>query len=234
MPNRRPKATRGRPAPEREISPQQIVDVALRRIRAGGFANVSMRQVADDLGITATALYNHFSSKDALLDEVAEQIYAAIPKPDPRFPWTKRLRQWLLAQEIVHLEHPGIARFLLARHAESTAAFRWLDSIFEILSEGGLDVESQLICIRRIAYLHNPLIYLDAPQREREAQTGGAVDASHLQVLRNYPHFARVAGHWNASPAQEDFERALDTAIAGMAAAVKEHQNGTARRRRQG
>lgn len=233
MPNRRPKAARGRPAPDREISPQQIVDVTLRRIREGGFANVSMRQVADDLGITATALYNHFTSKDALLDEVAEQIYAAIPKPDPRLPWTERLRLWLLAQELVHLEHPGIARFLLARHAESTAAFRWLDSIFEILSEGGLDIESQLICIRRIAYLHNPLIYLDAPQREREARAGGAVDAAHQQVLRNYPHFARVAGHWNASPSQEDFEKALDSAIAGMAAAVQERKRGGRRPKRQ-
>lgn len=234
MPTRRPKATRGRPAPEREISPQQIVDVTLRRIRAGGFANVSMRQVADDLGITATALYNHFPGKDALLDEVAEQIYAAIPKPDPRLPWHERLRQWLLAQELAHLEHPGIARFQLARHAESTAAFRWLDSIFEILAEGGLDVESQLICIRRIAYLHNPLIYLDAPQREREARAGGAVDAAHQQVLRNYPHFARVAGHWNASPSQGDFEQALDSAIAGMAAAIREHQRKSRKRRRQG
>ena len=234
MPNRRPKATRGRPAPDREISPQQIVDVTVRRIRAGGFANVSMRQVAEELGITATALYNHFSSKDALLDEVAEQIYAAIPQPDPRLPWTERLRQWLLAQELVHLEHPGIARFLLARHAESTAAFRWMDSVFEILSDGGLDVESQLICIRRIAYLHNPLIYLDAPQREREARAGGTVDAAHQQALRNYPHFARVAGHWNASPTQDDFERALDSAIAGMAAAVKELQRGATGRRRQG
>lgn len=234
MPNRRPKATRGRPAPDREISPQQIIDVTLRRIREGGFANVSMRQVAEDLGITATALYNHFSSKDALLDEVAEQIYAAIPKPDPRLPWTERLRQWLLAQELAHLDHPGIARFLLARHAESTAAFRWMESVFEVLSEGGLDVESQLICIRRIAYLHNPLIYLDAPQREREARAGGTVDAGHQQVLRNYPHLARVARHWNASPSQEDFEQALDSAIAGMAAAVKDHQRGAARRRRQG
>ena len=234
MQNRRPKAKRGRPAPDREIAPQQIVEATVRRIRQGGFANVSMRQVADDLGITATALYNHFSSKDALLDEVAEQIYAAIPNPDPTLPWTERLRQWLLAQELLHLEHPGIARFLLARHAESTAAFRWMDSIFAILSEGGLDLESQLICIRRIAYLHNPLIYLDAPQRVQEARAGGTVDVAYERVLRNYPHFARVAGHWSASPSQEDFEQALDSAIAGMAAAVKEHQRGARWRRRQG
>src|SRR6187431_2124686 len=127
MPARRPRApTRGRPPVNREISPQQIVDVTRRRIREGGFASVTMRQVADELGITATALYNHFPNKDALLDEVAGQIYASIPKPDPNLHWTERLRIWLLAQENGHLDHPGLARFVLARHGESTAAFRWV------------------------------------------------------------------------------------------------------------
>jgi len=223
MPTRRKKPSpRGRPTVDRELSPRKIVEVTLRRIREGGFASVSMRQVADELGITATALYNHFPNKDALLDEVAEQIYAAIPQPDPRLPWPERLRLWLLVQERVHLDHPGLARFLLARHSESTAAFRWLDTVFQILSEGGLDDEDQVMCMRRIAFLHNPLIYLDAPQRETEARSGAPVDKAHQHALANYPYLARVVDRWSGSPRQDDFERALQNSIAGMEAAVRE------------
>lgn len=229
MPSRRKKPSpRGRPTVDRELSPRKIVAVTLRRIREGGFASVSMRQVADELGISATALYNHFPNKDALLDEVAEQIYAAIPQPDRRLPWTERLRLWLLTQERVHLDHPGLARFLLARHSGSTAAFRWLDSVFRILSEGGLDEEEQIICIRRIAFLHNPLIYLDAPQREAEARSGSPVDSAHQHALGHYPYLARLVDRWSGSPSQDDFERALEHAIAGMEAAVRER----ARRRK--
>jgi AcrR family transcriptional regulator len=181
-----------------------------------------MRQVADDLGITATALYNHFPNKDALLDEVAGQIYATIPAPDPALPWTERLRCWLLAQENVHLDHPGLARFLLARHGESPAAFRWLETVAQILSEGGLDAEDQAMCTTQIGFLHNPLIYLDAPQREREARSASVDSSAHRSLLlRHYPHLSRLESRWSDSPRQEDFERALQNAIDGMAAAVK-------------
>ena len=126
MTKRDRKSPRGRPIASREISAGQMVDATLQRIRAGGFANVSMRQVADDLRITATALYHHFPNKDGLLDAVAERIYDSIPRPDPGLPWTLRLRQLVLDQQRVHLDHPGLAHFALVRHSRSTAAFRWL------------------------------------------------------------------------------------------------------------
>lgn len=232
---RRRRPARGRPEASREISPQQIVAVTLRRIREGGFANVSMRQVADDLGITATALYHHFPNKDALLDEVAEQIYAAIPKPDPRLHWTERLRQWLLAQERVHLDHPGLARFLLARHSQSTAAFRWMDSVFEILSEGGLDEQDQVMCMNQLGFLHNPLIYLDGPQRELEASSGQVVAPSHRHLLEHsYPYLARLVGTLPPSPRQDNFERALENTIAGLEAAVGRRGGGRPGKKRAG
>jgi AcrR family transcriptional regulator len=217
---RKPSA-RGRPLATREVSPQQIVEITRRRIREGGFANVSMRQVADELDVTATALYHHFPNKDSLLDEVAEQIYAAIPMPDCSLPWTERLHRWLLAQERIHLEHPGLARFLLARHSQSTAAFRWIDSVLQILSEGGLDDDEQVLCMNHIGFLHNPLIYLDGPQRELEARSGSVVARTHRQVLDGaYPHLARLVDKLPASPQQDNFERTLGNAIAALAAAV--------------
>ena len=230
---RRKPSPRGRPEASREISPQQIIAITRRRIREGGFANVSMRQVADELGLTATALYHHFPNKDALLDEVAEQIYAEIPKPDPRLHWTERLRRWLLAQERIHLDHPGLARFLLARHSQSTAAFRWMDSVFEILSEGGLDEEDQVMCMNQLGFLHNPLIYLDGPQRELEASSGAVVAASHRHLLdHSYPYLARLVGKMPPSPRQDNFEHALENTIAALEASVGGSGGGRAGQKR--
>lgn len=196
--------------------------VTLRRIRSGGFASVSMRQVADELGITATALYHHFPNKDALLDEVVEQIYSSIPKPDAELHWTVRLRLWLLTQERVHLDHPGLARFILARHSQSTAAFRWIDTVLEILSDGGLSDDDAMMCMNQIGFLHNPLIYLDAPQREFEARAS-LTDPARRHVLKQrerFPHLARLAGRLPDGPQLQNFERALVTVIAGLEAAV--------------
>lgn len=48
----------------------QINESARRLFAEHGYPNVSMAQIADDVGITAGALYRHFSNKSVLLDEV--------------------------------------------------------------------------------------------------------------------------------------------------------------------
>lgn len=191
-------------------------------IRRGGFAKVSMRDVANALGVTATALYNHFPNKAALLDAVATRIYDNIPLPPKELPWTDRLRQWLIAQELAHLDHPGLASFVLSRHRTSTAAFRWIDTVLTILDDGGLDDDSQLACMRRVAFMHNPLIYLDAPQRQSESQRRG--ERSFLdseEVSEEFPQLARLRSRWHGTPQRDDFEQSLKHAIDGVALMVR-------------
>jgi len=213
----RPTPPRGRPTVEREISPSRIVSVTQRMIRRGGFSKVSMRQVAAELGVTATALYNHFPNKASLLDAVARRIYDAIPLPPTDLPWTERLRRWLLDQELAHLDHPGLASFVLSRHRASTAAFRWIDTVLSILHEGGLDDESQLLCMRRVAFMHNPLIYLDAPERQSEARNQSATDVAQQNLHAQFPQLARLQSRWYGTPQREDFEAALKHSIDGLA-----------------
>ena len=54
---------------------EAAVSTAYRQLQSSG--DFSMRQLADSLGISAPALYHHFTSKQELLDRVAEQGFAA-------------------------------------------------------------------------------------------------------------------------------------------------------------
>ncbi|GHT78058.1 hypothetical protein FACS1894104_0650 [Actinomycetota bacterium] len=47
---------------------QKIFDVAVRLFSNQGFPRVSMRDIAGEVGISAAAIYNHFPSKDSILD----------------------------------------------------------------------------------------------------------------------------------------------------------------------
>ena len=136
---------------------------------------------------------------------------------------TQRLRQLVLDQQRVHLDHPGLAHFALVRHSRSTAAFRWLDSILEVLHEGGLDDDDVVACLNQIGFLQNPLIYLDAPERVFEAQTS-LMDPSHRRVLaqpERFPYLAKMADKVPGRPYEANFELALDTVIAALEARVR-------------
>jgi len=89
---------------------QEIKDVARRHLATDG-ANLSLRAVARDLDIVASALYRYFPSRDALLTALIIDAYnalataateadAAVPRDDLRGRWLavcRAVRNWALA-----------------------------------------------------------------------------------------------------------------------------------------
>lgn len=89
---------------------QEIKEAARRRLAAEG-ANLSLRAVARDMGIVASALYRYFPSRDALLTALIIDAYeglgtaateaeAAVPRDDLRGRWLavcRAVRSWALA-----------------------------------------------------------------------------------------------------------------------------------------
>jgi len=89
---------------------QEIKDVARRHLATDG-ANLSLRAVARDLDIVASALYRYFPSRDALLTALIIDAYnalataateadAAVPRDDLRGRWLavcRAVRTWALA-----------------------------------------------------------------------------------------------------------------------------------------
>ena len=51
---------------------EAMVDEALREVREVGPDDVSLRRIATNLGVSPSAAYNHFSDKDALLQQVGK------------------------------------------------------------------------------------------------------------------------------------------------------------------
>jgi AcrR family transcriptional regulator len=49
---------------------QRVREAALKLFAARGFAAVSMREIAGEVGVQAAALYNHFPNKQALLADL--------------------------------------------------------------------------------------------------------------------------------------------------------------------
>jgi len=56
---------------------ERILGVALRLFAERGFAGTSIRDIADELGVTKAALYYHFESKEAIFAELVDQPLAS-------------------------------------------------------------------------------------------------------------------------------------------------------------
>ncbi|MDQ0583048.1 TetR/AcrR family transcriptional regulator [Streptomyces rishiriensis] len=75
---------------------KRVADTALRLLDEAGLDGLTLRAIARELDVKAPALYWHFKDKQALLDEMATEMYrrmVAGTALDPADSWQDRLRK---------------------------------------------------------------------------------------------------------------------------------------------
>ena len=83
---------RRRRGPRPSLSGDQIVAKAIELTDRDGLGGLSMRRLADELGITAMSLYGYVPSKAELLDVMADRAYGEVTsRGDPGAPWQAAL-----------------------------------------------------------------------------------------------------------------------------------------------
>ncbi|NBA98638.1 TetR family transcriptional regulator [Pseudomonas sp. R5(2019)] len=99
------------PRPDHCSRYEESRDKALELFALKGFGQVSMRELATHLGLTAGSLYHHFPSKQQLLfdliEELFEELQAALVLGKRRLPAGRDLRRALIqAHWNLHRERP--------------------------------------------------------------------------------------------------------------------------------
>lgn len=117
---------------------QAILDAALALADERGLAAVTMRAVAERVGVTAMALYGHVGDKEGLLDAMLGRLLAELPLPDPGEAWDRRMAKLAGAvREMAH-RHPGATGLVFTRPSVSGDAVRVVDAIYGALLDAGV------------------------------------------------------------------------------------------------
>jgi AcrR family transcriptional regulator len=117
-----------------------VTEQALRLADADGLDALTIRKLAQHLGVTPMALYWHFRSKEDLLEGVAEQVWGEIDvHVDPSVPWWAQLQAGLESLLRVLRAHPSAPQLLLEHEKRNEAALRATEATLEILLGAGFD-----------------------------------------------------------------------------------------------
>jgi AcrR family transcriptional regulator len=118
---------------------EAILDAALDLADERGLAAVSMRAVAQRVGVSAMALYPYIGSKDALLDGLVDRMLASLlPFGGTEGDWSDRLRRGGRAARALARRHPSAFTLLLARPSVTPDAVRVVDALYALLLEAGV------------------------------------------------------------------------------------------------
>jgi TetR/AcrR family transcriptional regulator, tetracycline repressor protein len=108
-----------------------------------GLDAVTIRRLAADNSVTPMALYWHFADKDAVLDGIAERIFASIVAPAATGgTWAEQLRAELDALLAAVRPHPLVADILAPRVMRSEAGLMLAERVIGLLRRAGFNSAS--------------------------------------------------------------------------------------------
>jgi AcrR family transcriptional regulator len=110
-----------------------------------GIDSLTMRRLADDLGVEAMSIYYHLPNKDAILDGLIELAFAEIETEvgdtGHDGPWQAALRARVLGARRVMLRHPWVPTVMESRSVLVPTMARYIDGSVAIMSRGGLSYD---------------------------------------------------------------------------------------------
>jgi AcrR family transcriptional regulator len=190
----------------------RIVEVATTIIDAEGFDALSTRRLAAELDVRAPSLYNHFKTKEEILDAVADAIITQVDiSMFGREEWPDALRSWARGYRAALAAHPHIVPFLARGPGRRPAALDLADAVYGALVDAGWPPSYAT----RIGALMRYLV----TGSTLGSFALGFVDDPALYAER-YPHLAdahRLRDH-RQQVDEGAFELGLETLISGLQA----------------
>lgn len=210
-------------AKRRRLSRDQVLQSAVALADQIGIEALSMRKLADELGVVPMALYKHVANKDELLDGMVDLIVAEIDPPVPGSDWKGAVRQRILSARRSLHRHPWAPGVIESRTNPTPAVLAYMDSMIGTFLSGGFSASLTHHAMHAVG----SRLYGFTQEVFNDSQAAGrnATPAVPREVEATYPNIAemvRVVYHDQTSIVgggcddQFEFEFALDLLLEGL------------------
>jgi AcrR family transcriptional regulator len=127
--------------PRLPLSRQRVLGAAVALADAGGVEALSMRRLAQELGVVPMALYKHVANKDELLDGMVDVVVGEIDPPAGGADWKTAIRRRVLSARRALLRHRWASRVIESRTSPTPAVLDYMDSMIGLFRAGGFSID---------------------------------------------------------------------------------------------
>lgn len=226
------------PAPRKGLGLDRIVTAAVELADAEGLAALSMRRVADKLGVGAMSLYTYVPGKAELVDVMVDAVSGETARDDVPGGWRARLAHVARENWALCLRHPWLLDVAGNRAVLGPNVAAKYDHELRAVDGIGLtDVEMDAVLTLVLGHVH-AAVRLAVESARLEQRTGltdeqwwaaaAPVLASVFDPAR-FPVAARVGAaageaHGAAYSGEHAFEFGLERVLDGVEALVRSRQ----------
>lgn len=199
------------------ISRRRSLEAALDIIDKEGLAALSIRRLADKLGVNGASLYHHFENKDEIITGAAQLALEDVRAPDVS---SGRWREWLSqnARELrtALLAHPEIIQVVIGRRSVGLGPKRIELSAKHLIDEG--------VPSAAVMPLIESLELVAIGSALQETRTDAQDDEAALLSSTDYPALTRVLRERGLS-SEEMFDVIVSSVVDAFEEAIRERQS---------
>jgi AcrR family transcriptional regulator len=213
----------------RPLDQAQVVRAALALLDEVGLDKLTMRTLAERLGVKAASLYRHVRNKDELLALLGDEISSEIPFARTTGSWRDQLTEmaWNVRRGL--LAHRDAARVLAHTPPVGPRRLKHVEAVLKALRTSGLNDRDAA----RAAYHLNNFVNEFAADEARFAAFAGGPGASRRKILAEarkqfkalpedeYPTLVALADHLTEDAQDELFQFGIDMCLRGVQALLK-------------
>jgi len=221
-------ATDGTAQPRLPLNRERVLTAAILLADTGGIDSLSMRRLAQDLGVKAMSLYNHVTDKDDILDGIVDLVFGEIVVPSDRVDWKEIMRLRATSVHQALLRHPWASPLMQSRTKPGPATLRHHDAVIGSLRAAGFSIH---LAAHAFSVMDS-YIYGFAQQQQNLTYTTAEEAAVIAQdILRQlpadtYPHLADLIVDHVLQPDydySEEFDFGLDLILDGLESRSRGH-----------
>jgi AcrR family transcriptional regulator len=218
-----PRTAKQAKATERvPLSRDRVLRAALEIADAGGIGSLTIRSLAQSLGVKPMSVYHHVANKEQILDGIVDLVFGEIDLPSPEGEWRAEVRGRAASARSVLRRHAWAIGLLESRTSPGPATMKHHDANIATFRAGGFS-----IAMTAHAYaLIDSFVYGFALQEASlpfDDTNVAEVAAPMMDMFRDggYPHMVELATEHVLKPGYDfgdEFDFGLDLILDGLAA----------------
>ena len=204
------------------LTREEIIKEALALLEQEGPGALSMRRLADRLGVTPNALYTHVRGKADLIDGLIDQVYAGLTlTPDPTGDWTQQLTT--LSQQLRDhlLAHPAVVPYALQQPGLGPHSLRLGEAIYNVLRPAGFSDQAVVGTVYALLTYILGFVALEIPRAGTDPQTSDEFVRRMWAFFAalppgEFPHTVQLAAQLARISTDDQFQFGIRTFLAGL------------------
>lgn len=213
-------------------SPEERTPLSRERVLRGavaiagdkGIGSLTIRSLAQHLGVKPMSLYHYVANKDEILDGIVDLVFSQIQLPSLDGPWWPKLHQWAHSARQVLTRNSWAIALLESRATPGPATLRHHDRIIGVLRGGGFSVAMTAHAYALLdSYVYGFALQESALPFDRTTVASVTESTMELFSDEGYPHLVELAEQHILQPGydfSDEFEFGLELILNGLASSI--------------